>query len=284
MDDFRKRYVDNGMMDFLMEERAAGRIRNLGFSYHGHKEFFDYLMSVHDRYHWDFVQIQMNYLDWEYAEKIKSKNTNADYMYYELEKRNIPVVIMEPLLGGRLSRVPENIMEEFKKREPEMSVASWAFRFVGSYPGVLTALSGMTRMEHLEDNLGTYSPLKPLTEDELAFLHHIAHMMMQFKTVPCNDCQYCMPCPYGIDIPGILLHYNKCVNEDNIPTSSGSPEYRKARRAYLVGYDRSVPKLRQADHCTGCGQCNPHCPQGIDIPKELHRIDAYIEKLKQETL
>lgn len=284
MDDFRKRYVDNGMMDFLMKERAAGRIRNLGFSYHGHKEFFDYLMSVHDRYHWDFVQIQMNYLDWEYAEKIKSKNTNADYMYYELEKRNIPVVIMEPLLGGRLSRVPENIMEEFKEREPEMSVASWAFRFVGSYPGVLTALSGMTRMEHLEDNLGTYSPLKPLTEDELAFLHHIAHMMMQFKTVPCNDCQYCMPCPYGIDIPGILLHYNKCVNEDNIPTSSGSPEYRKARRAYLVGYDRSVPKLRQADHCTGCGQCNPHCPQGIDIPKELHRIDAYIEKLKQETL
>ena len=139
-------------------------------------------------------------------------------------------------------------------------------------------------MEHLQDNLKTYSPLDPLTEDELAFLQHIAHLMMQFKTVPCNDCQYCMPCPYGIDIPGILLHYNKCINEGNLPTTSQDPEYRKARRAYLVGYDRSVPKLRQADHCTGCGQCNPHCPQGIDIPKELHRIDAYVEQLKQQTL
>ena len=80
------------------------------------------------------------------------------------------------------------------------------------------------------------------------------------------------------------MHYNKCLNEGNIPQSSQSEGYRKARRVYLVGYDRSVPKLRQADHCTGCGQCNPHCPQGIDIPKELHRIDAYVEKLKQETL
>ena len=108
--------------------------------------------------------------------------------------------------------------------------------------------------------------------------------MMEFDTIPCNDCKYCMPCPYGIDIPAILLHYNKCLNEGNIPQSAQSEGYRKARRIYLVGYDRSVPKLRQADHCTGCGQCNPHCPQGIDIPKEVHRIDAYVEKLKQETL
>ena len=175
-------------------------------------------------------------------------------------------------------------MLQLQEKEPEMSVASWAFRFVGTYPGVLTALSGMTRMEHLQDNLKTYCPLKPLSEEELAFLQHIADVMMRFKTIPCNDCKYCMPCPYGLDIPAILLHYNKCLNEGNIPTSSQDPEYRKARRAYLVGYDRSVPKLRQASHCIGCGQCIPHCPQNIDIPKELHRIDAYVEKLKQETL
>lgn len=93
-----------------------------------------------------------------------------------------------------------------------------------------------------------------------------------------------MPCPYGLDIPATLLHYNKCINEDNIPTSSRSPKYAEARRAFLVGYDRSVPKLRQASHCVGCGQCSPHCPQQIDIPKELHRIDLYVEKLKQNTL
>lgn len=278
------RFFDNGMVDFLVKEREAGRIRNLGFSYHGDIRVFDYLLSRHDEFKWDFVQIQMNYLDWKFAKQINRSNTNAEYLYGELAKRNIPAIIMEPLLGGRLSNVPDNIVARLKQREPGQSVASWAFRFAGSYPGVLTVLSGMTRMEHLRENVQTYSPLKVLTESEIQFLLDTASLMMQFNTIPCNDCKYCMPCPYGIDIPAILLHYNKCLNEGNIPQSSQSEGYRKARRVYLVGYDRSVPKLRQADHCTGCGQCNPHCPQGIDIPKELHRIDAYVEKLKQETL
>ena len=278
------RFFDNGMVDFLLKEREAGRIRNLGFSYHGDIRVFDYLLSRHDEFKWDFVQIQLNYLDWRHAKQINANNTDAEYLYGELAKRNIPAIIMEPLLGGRLSNVPDNIVARLKQREPAQSVASWAFRFAGSFPGVLTVLSGMTRMEHLQDNLRTYSPLKPLTEEEFQFLIDTAKLMMEFDTIPCNDCKYCMPCPYGIDIPAILLHYNKCLNEGNIPQSAQSEGYRKARRIYLVGYDRSVPKLRQADHCTGCGQCNPHCPQGIDIPKELHRIDAYVEKLKQETL
>ena len=278
------RFFDNGMVDFLLKEREAGRIRNLGFSYHGDIRVFDYLLSRHDEFKWDFVQIQLNYLDWRHAKQVNANNTDAEYLYGELAKRNIPAIIMEPLLGGRLSNVPDNIVARLKQREPAQSVASWAFRFAGSFPGVLTVLSGMTRMEHLQDNLRTYSPLKPLTEEEFQFLIDTAKLMMEFDTIPCNDCKYCMPCPYGIDIPAILLHYNKCLNEGNIPQSAQSEGYRKARRIYLVGYDRSVPKLRQADHCTGCGQCNPHCPQGIDIPKELHRIDAYVEKLKQETL
>ena len=278
------RFFDNGMVDFLLKEREAGRIHNLGFSYHGDIRVFDYLLSRHDEFKWDFVQIQLNYLDWRHAKQINANNTDAEYLYGELAKRNIPAIIMEPLLGGRLSNVPDNIVARLKQREPAQSVASWAFRFAGSFPGVLTVLSGMTRMEHLQDNLRTYSPLKPLSEEEFQFLIDTAKLMMEFDTIPCNDCKYCMPCPYGIDIPAILLHYNKCLNEGNIPQSAQSEGYRKARRIYLVGYDRSVPKLRQADHCTGCGQCNPHCPQGIDIPKELHRIDAYVEKLKQETL
>ena len=284
MQNLHDRYLDNGMLDFLLEERRAGRIRNLGFSYHGDIEVFDYLLANHDKYKWDFVQIQLNYLDWQFAKDINPSNTNAEYLYGELHKRGIPAVIMEPLLGGRLSNVPDNVMAQLKQRDPERSVASWAFRFAGSFPDVLTVLSGMTRMEHLEDNLLTYSPLRPLTEEEFAFLQQTARLMMQFDTIPCNDCKYCMPCPYGIDIPAILLHYNKCLNEGNIPTSSQDPGYRRARRAYLVGYDRSVPKLRQASHCIGCRQCVPHCPQSIDIPAELHRIDRYVEQLKQEIL
>ena len=284
MEEFENRYMKNGLLDYLLKEREAGRVRNLGFSYHGDIKVFDYLLSRHDEYKWDFVQIQLNYLDWKYAKQINPRNTDAEYLYNELSKRNIPTVIMEPLLGGRLSNVPGNIVERLKQREPERSVASWAFRFAGSFPGVLTVLSGMTRMEHLQDNLLTYSPLKPLTDEEFNFLQETATMMMQFDTIPCNDCKYCMPCPYGIDIPAILLHYNKCLNEGNIPESSQNANYRDARRAYLVGYDRSVPKLRQANHCIGCNQCSPHCPQRIDIPAELHRIDQYVERLKQETL
>ena len=142
----------------------------------------------------------------------------------------------------------------------------------------------MTYMEHLQDNLRTYCPLVLLTEDDFQFLYQTADLMKQYPTIPCNDCKYCMPCEYGIDIPAVLLHYNKCVNEGNLPTSKENANYREARRAFLIGYDRSVPRLRQASHCIGCEQCNPRCPQSIDIPKELHRIDAYVEQLKQETL
>lgn len=282
MEEFEERYMKNGLLDYLVEERKSGRIRNLGFSYHGDIKVFDYLLSRHDEYKWDFVQIQLNYLDWKYAKEINPRNTDAEYLYNELAKRNIPAIIMEPLLGGRLSNAPGNIVARLKQRKPELSVASWAFRFAGSFPNVLTVLSGMTRMEHLQDNLRTYAPLDALTEDDFSFLQQTATMMMQFNTIPCNDCKYCMPCPYGIDIPAILLHYNKCLNEGNVIDNTQDEKYREARRAYLIGYDRSVPKLRQADHCIGCNQCSMHCPQRIDIPKQMQRINSYVEELKAE--
>lgn len=278
---FNERYMDNGMLDFLIHEREAGRIRRLGWSFHGDVEVFDQVLAMHDKVKWDFVQIQLNYIDWRNA---TGNNVNAEYLYRELEKRHIPAVIMEPLLGGRLSNVPQKIMVRLKERRPEDSVASWAFRFAGSPNGILTVLSGMTYMEHLQDNLRTFSPLEPLTPEDLNFLEETALLMQGYPTIPCNDCKYCMPCPYGLDIPAILIHYNKCVNENNIMDSQSDEKYKQARKAFLVGYDRSVPKLRQASHCIGCKQCIPHCPQGIDISAELHRIDEYVEKLKQDTL
>lgn len=305
--EFNHRYMDNGILDWLVEQCEKGRIRNLGFSYHGDIKIFDMLLKWHDegRYHWDFAQIELNYLDWNYADEINPRNTDAVYLYGELHKRGIPAVIMEPLLGGRLANVPDNIVAKMKEREPEMSVASWAFRFAGTPEGVLTVLSGMTYMEHLRENLCTYSPLKPLTQNEEKFLTDIANDIYNLKTIPCNECNYCMPCPYGIDIPAVLSHYNKCIKEGNLPkvdkqtsgqadkqdglvnssaraSSAELSEYRRARRAFLVGYDRSVPRLRQASHCIGCGQCVGHCPQRIDIPKEMQRIDKFVETLKQD--
>ena len=281
MDGLRKRFFDNGLLDYLLAQREAGRIRNLGFSYHGDVEVFDYLVANNDKYHWDFVQIQLNYLDWTHAKQVNERNTDAEYLYNELAKRNIQSVIMEPLLGGRLANVPDFVATELKAREPEKSIASWAFRFAGHYPLVLTVLSGMTYMEHLQDNLRSYMPHKPLSDDELAFLERIAGLIAGHPTVPCTACEYCMPCPYGINIPAILKHYNKCVNEGNIIDSPDTDGYKAARRAFLVGYDRSVPKLRQAAHCIGCGECLNKCPQHIQIPQWLARIDTYVESLKR---
>ena len=282
MEEFNGRYVDNGIMDFLMAERKAGRIRNLGFSFHGQKAVFDEMLRRHDQYHWDFCQIELNYLDWDYADEINSRNVDARYLYDELQKLGIPAVIMEPLLGGRLVSLPQYLMTELKQKNPERSVASWAFRYAGTPEGVLTVLSGMTYMEHLKDNLLSYSPLVPLSEKEMEYLHDdVAHRIVGLENIPCNDCQYCMPCPYGIDIPAIFVHYNKCKNEGSLPMGIGDANYRKHRRQYLISLDRVVPRDRQPDHCIQCGQCEPHCPQNIKIPRELAKIDKMIEELKQ---
>ena len=283
-DAFNKRYVDNGLVPFLLEEKKAGRIRNLGFSFHGAKHEFDYFMELFDSGEmiWDFVQIEMNYVDWTHADGVR--NVNADYLYAELDKRELPIVIMEPLLGGRLARVPESISRHMKEREPDKSAASWAFRFCATYPRVLCVLSGMTNMDPLRENVQTFGHFKPLTEEELEFMEQMATQMMEFPMVNCTDCKYCMPCPWGIDIPGTFQHYNRAITDGTYAQSTAQKDYAKLKKAYLVSYDRAVATVRQADHCITCGECLSHCPQSINIPKQLRRIAQYVDNLKQDIL
>ena len=284
MQEFEERYIDNGILDFLIEQRKKGVVRNLGFSYHGDIAIYDLALKMHDegKVKWDFVQIELNYLDWEWANEINDSNTDAKYLYAELAKRRIPAVIMEPLLGGRLANLPDPLAHRIKKRDPQRSIASWAFRYAGTWPGVLTVLSGMTFMEHLKDNLLSYCPLEPLNEEEMRALERLGGDIVSYNTIPCNDCKYCMPCPYGINIPAIFVQHNKCLAEDHVPHDRMDPTYAAARRAYLVGMNRAVERERQADHCIGCGHCEPHCPQRIKIPQELQRISEYTDKLLRE--
>lgn len=285
MENFRQRYVDNGVLDFLMEERRKGKIVRLGYSFHGNREMFDKLLATHEQYHWDFIQIQMNYLDWNYADR---GNCNAAYMYEQLEKAGIQTVVMEPLLGGKLANVADNVSERLSSRDPHSTPASWAFRFAGSWDNILCVLSGMTYKEHLEENLRTFSPLNRLDEGEKDFLEKTAKLIHDYPTVPCTACEYCMPCPYGVDIPGNFRHYNKCVQEGYIEAvpkekSENRDEmnaFRTARRNYLISYQRDVLKDAQANRCVNCRQCVEHCPQHIDIPHELRKIDRLVESLR----
>ena len=265
-DTFKKRHVDNGAIEYFLGERDRGRIRNLGFSFHGDPRAWEWMMERHDKYHWDFAQIQLNYVDWRHAKAVNKRNLDAQFLYADCAKRDIPVVVMEPLLGGRLARFNNTLATALNPLAPGASLASWAMRFAGHWPKVMTVLSGMTYTEHLEENASVYSPLKPLSAAELEALESAAVAYLADHTVPCNTCDYCMPCPFGIDIPKIFTLYNQSLTQPGFN--------------FLKEYDRQIPYLRQANHCTGCGRCKPHCPQSIDIPKEIQMIDDVVERLR----
>lgn len=283
MNDLNSRFVDNGILDFLVEERKAGRVRNLGFSFHGQKEVFDKAMELHEKYHWDFVQIQMNYVDWKHAKTNGRGNINAEYLYNELSKRNISVVIMEPLLGGRLAKLPGETAKLLKQADSESSLASWAFRFCGTYPNVLTALSGMTYMEHLTDNIKTFSPLKPLNENEMELLEQVTSEMIKYKHVPCTTCRYCVPCPYKVEIPDVFLAYNKVLDDKQAPLNKRDADFENKRQNFILNSKEQVGRLKNAFDCTDCEECLSKCPQGIQIPTRMAEITGFIRQLNIES-
>jgi predicted aldo/keto reductase-like oxidoreductase len=270
---FSKRYLENGALDWCVELRREGRIRNLGFSYHGDPKAFEWCLEHNDKYKWDFCQIQMNYVDWLHAQETNPRNLDAKYLYGRLTELGIPVVIMEPLLGGRLARPNYALSRELSPLDPDASLAKWALRFCGTYPNVMTILSGMTRTAHIEENIATFSPLVPCTEKELAALERAAVALIKLHTIPCNYCNYCMPCPFGLDIPAILTFRNAVITAEKAPSA----------REALAMYRSAVPDmLRRAERCTGCNRCKMHCPQGIDISKELGEIDKWVDSLIDE--
>ncbi|MBQ6137616.1 MAG: aldo/keto reductase [Kiritimatiellae bacterium] len=270
---FSKRYLENGALEWCAKLREERRIRNLGFSYHGDPKAFEWCLDHHGEYRWDFCQIQMNYVDWRHAKEVNDRNLDAKYLYERLTALKIPVVIMEPLLGGRLARYSYALARELTPLDPESTLAKWAFRFSGSFPNVLTILSGMTRTEHIEENIATFSPLKPCSEEEFAALERAAQALLRTNSVPCTACNYCMPCPYGLDIPSIFAFRNEVL------TAKTPPSARETLRRYAA----LVPEeLRRADHCIGCGRCAVHCPQSINIPREMALIDEWVDSLKNE--
>ena len=282
MDALKGRFLDNGLLEFLLKERKAGRIKHLGFSYHGDVRPFDYLLDHQEEYKWDFCQIQMNFLDWRHASMGSGwkKDADAEYLYNKCEKAGVQCVIMEPLRGGAFGKMAKELTKQLQAVRPNDSTARWAFRWVGSYPNILTTLSGMNRMDHLEENIETFSPLEVCTEAENTLLAHIADQMSGFPTIPCTTCAYCMPCPYGVDIPGNFAYYNDAVNSHILPLpDKTAADYATKKKQFADGLREALPNTETwARSCADCEECLPKCPQQIRIPNQMARI---VELLRQ---
>ena len=285
MHDFEGRFIKNGFLDFLVKEREAGRIRHLGFSYHGDVSVFDWLVDHNDEYHWDMAQIQMNYLDWRHASLNKSgrkQDADAEYLYDKLEKAGIQTVVMEPLRGSALTRIPSEYADQLKALRPDASMAAWAFRWVGSYSNILTTLSGMNQMEHIEENVRTFSPLEVCTDKENELLEKIADGMAGIPTIPCTTCAYCMPCPYGVNIPSNFSFYNDAMNSQLLPLpETSAPDYAERQSRFAEAYREAIPAEQRANQCIDCEACLSKCPQQIRIPNQMGRIVELIRKRRK---
>ena len=242
-------------VEFLQEMKRQGKIKHLGFSFHDTYPVFTQILND---YAWDFVQIQLNYLDWQ--------NQGAEQLYRELEKRNLPCMVMEPVRGGYLATLDEQRAKPFLEMEPNRSIASWAIRWVESLPQVTVVLSGMSDMAQLEDNVSLLTGFEPMNEKELEAVAKVVEEIRKVNDIPCTGCRYCMDCPMGVDIPEIFAIYSrlKIFGKD---------------KSFVEDYKEVMENGNGAEHCIGCQQCMNHCPQSIEIPDKLamiHRL--YLDK------
>ena len=243
-------YLDerHGIMSYLLEQKAAGRIRHLGFSAHGDIPVMRRFLEKYGE-HMEFCQIQLNWLDWEFQ--------NAKGKIELLNEYHLPVWVMEPVRGGKLATLDEGHEERLRALRPEASAAEWAFRFLQTLPEVCVTLSGMSNFDQLKENIATFEEDKPLSNDEMGALLGVASDMLGKHTVPCTACHYCTPhCPQGLDIPRLLELYNQYL-------LTGKGDFIAPMVLSTFSEDK------QPGVCIGCGSCAAVCPQGIDIPGAL---------------
>ena len=253
-----EKLVDMGILDWIREKKESGAIRQIGFSYHGNSDMF---CQVVDAYDWDFCQIQYNYLD-EHAQ------AGRKGLHHAAEK-GIPVIIMEPLRGGKLvSNLPDKAKKLFEEYPKKYSPAEWAFRWLWNQPEVTCVLSGMNSMEMLEENVRVASECQigEFTESDYDLLAQIVDAINSKMKVGCTGCGYCMPCPMNVDIPGAFAAYN-------VSAVDGKKEawYEHLRSSIFRKDATSI------SNCIGCGKCEKHCPQGIQIREELQNAQKVLE-------
>ena len=249
--DEEKKY---GLFEYLMQKKAEGKIRHLGFSVHANNDMTEKFLDKYGEY-MEFCQIQLNWLDYSFQD--------AKGKLEMLKKRNIPVFVMEPVRGGRLVKLDQETEQRLRQIRPSASMPEWAFRYIQSFDEVCVTLSGMSNMAQLEENIKTFSEDKRTSNEENAVLYSIAKDMMK-NTVPCTECRYCTEyCPMQLDIPDLLDHYN---------------ELTFARGGFSVKSLEFIPEDKRPDKCIGCKSCENVCPQKIKISEVLATFNDMIQK------
>ena len=252
-------YNEMDCFNWLIEKKKQGLVKHIGFSYHDSAEFLDQVLTEHPEM--EFVQLQMNYLDWESAE-VQSRKC-----YEVASKHGKPVIVMEPVKGGTLADVPAEVRESFAAYHPDLSVPSWAIRFVASLDNVAMVLSGMSNMEQLMDNISYMKEFVPMNAEETELVHRAAEMIKDSIAIPCTGCSYCTEgCPMQIAIPDLFRVYNKSKRGE-ITDVEANEEYRQLTE--------SGGKARE---CLACGQCQVACPQHLEIINYLNDVAKCMEK------
>ena len=247
---------------WLLEKKRQGLVRHAGFSFHGGPELLDEILTKHPEM--EFVQLQINYLDWD-SEWIRSRE-----VYETAVKHGKPVIVMEPVKGGTLAKVPEEAEKLMREKEPGLSAASWAIRFAASLENVMVVLSGMSSLEQMEDNLSYMEDFRPLTAEETELTRQVAEIIKKQIAVPCTGCSYCTEgCPMKIAIPRYFSLYNEDMREDM---------EHKGWTINFTNYDKLTEQFGRAGDCIGCGQCESACPQHLPIIEKLKDVSAHFDR------
>ena len=274
-DEYRRVYKEWKVLDYLKEQKARGRIRHLGFSFHGKSPL---LKEVLDDYPWEMCVITLNVLH-------QRKSKDAVKQIEMLQERKIPMFIMEPLGGGRCANLNPAARKILSDATPGVSPAEWAFRWALSQSGVQTLMSGMGRMDWLVENVRTLSSERfhSLSADELALYDRAIDAYVKFATVPCTGCRYCVPCPYGVEIPEVFAWWNSFAGSGRLPSDTGENDSQELRREFLVRYSHAVSSGGGPEKCIRCRKCKVACPQWVfDIPREMKKIDAALAKVRAD--